>query len=150
MVTMPRGAIEEQHDAMLGVTMLQYLGASFRGNKRTLPDRKNVEGSVRAELYRGLWIARCPHADCSDACAVTTETPVYACPACGAGWFKVLFPDNKAAIEAEVMKRPAHRNGNLIHANWNPYGGRNRKGELDGTPETMYRLRQDTVAMRNT
>lgn len=118
---------------MPGVSIAQYLGGIALQNGIPIPEA--VAGAVYAELYRGLWIVRCPASDCSSAATVTSVNPVYFCPDCGIGWFGVVFPGNKAAIQNEVMKRPATRKG-LIHANW-------RRGE------TMKQLQRETVAQAN-
>jgi len=119
MVTMPRENIEEQPDAMPGVSMRSYVTQHATRNRRDIPGEDHVEGQVEARLYRGLWITDCPEEGCANACVVSSVEPVYLCPDCGAGWFDVVFPSNKSAIEAEVMKRPITRQG-LIHANWFP------------------------------
>lgn len=136
---MPRGRIQEQHESMPNVSMRQYIGHYAQRNGLSVPRMDTMQGIVLAELYRGLWIARCPSQECAGACAVTSLSPVYCCPDCGAGWFEVIFPPNKAAIEKEVMKRPETGRG-LIHANWDPYGGPR------GTGESMALLREQTKA----
>ena len=112
--------------------MLEYLGSHFLSCQRVLPARDHFEGTVKAELYRGLWIARCPEEDCASSATVTSLDPIYACHVCGVGWFHVKFPINRAKIEAEVMKRKIPRKG-LVHANW-IYG------------ETLKMLRDQTQA----
>ena len=69
---------------------------------------------------------------CNGEVAVTTTWPWMACTDCGAGWFDVVFPENKAQIIAEVMRRKKTGLG-LIHANWEP-------------GETMEDLRAQTLA----
>ena len=135
MVTMPKTQIEEQHDAMPGVSMQEYCGHIALNNRVPFPEQDHYEGEVNAELHRGLWIARCPEASCSSAWAVSSVDPKFFCGECGAGWFTVIFPPNKAAIQRDVMKRPVPRRG-LIHANWLP-------------GETMAQLRAETLAERN-
>ena len=126
MVTMPKTFIHEQHNAMPGVSMVDYLVSNATRNGIPIPE--SVTGTVRAELHRGRWIARC--LECSNACLVTSLDPIYFCPDCGAGWYEVLFPKNKTQIEAELMKRPVERKG-LVHVNW--------------SGETMKQLRAETL-----
>jgi len=102
MVSMPRHQIEEQHHAMPGVTMREYLAHHARRNRRDLPPSDEIEGPVHAELYRGLWIVRCPADPCAGACVASSLDPVYFCPDCGAGWFDVIFPVNKTAIARQL------------------------------------------------
>lgn len=138
MTTMPLDRIEEQHNAMPGVSMSQYVvGAAVRQGTR-VPPQDSFVGDISAELYRGLWIVRC--AECSGSCAVTSVTPVYMCPDCGDGWFHVIFPKNKTKIETEVLKRPNIR-GRLFFANWLPIG-------LDGKPESLEKLRKETIVLK--
>jgi len=135
MVTMPKSWVEEQHEAMPGVSMGEYCGHIALKNRVPIPAPDHCEGEVYAELHRGLWIARCPEESCSCAWAVTSVAPRFFCGECGAGWFTVVFPPNKAAIIREVMKRPIPRRG-LLHANWVP-------------GETMKQLRAETLAQGN-
>lgn len=131
-VVMPRERIEEQHDSMPGVSMLQYVGGLFNAQRRALPAPDHLEGTIKAQLHQGLWIATCPEAGCSGAFAVTSLQPFAACSSCGAGWFEIEFPENKEAIETELNKRPIPRKG-LVHHNWSP-------------GESMAKLRKETKA----
>ena len=115
MVMMPKTFIHEQHNAMPGVSMVDYLVSNATRNDVPIPD--TVIGTVKARLNRGRWIADCPEDDCFGACVVTSLDPIYFCPDCGSGWYEVIFPKNKAKIEAEVLKRRVTRRG-LVHANW--------------------------------
>lgn len=138
---MPRERIQEHHTAMPGMNIVQFLGREAEKNGFAVPD--TMVGVVRATLYRGLWIVMCPMDGCSGAVGVTSVNPVSLCPDCGAGWFKVLFPKNKAEIEAEVLQRPTTAKG-LTYANWTAYGGRNQDGTPNGKGETMSQLRKQT------
>ncbi len=117
MVTMPKTFIHEQHNAMPGISMLEYLISNARRNDVPIPSENSDMGTVKARLHRGRWIVDCPESDCFGACVVTSLDPVYFCPDCGSGWYKVIFPKNKAKIEEEVLKRRVTRQG-LVHANW--------------------------------
>ena len=68
---------------------------------------------VTPEANQGRWLVNCPD-DCGGAGSVTTTLPLYICLYCGSNgkWYDVAFPDNKAAIDAELMLRlqPANRN----------------------------------------
>ena len=53
-----------------------------------------------------------------------TPTPAYyghpsICVLCGSDWVDVIFPTNRVAIEAEIMKQPGHR-GFAPVRNWQP------------------------------
>ena len=130
-ISWPTDRIHELHDS--GYSVLEYLGPLFRGSNRTLPPMDHVEGDTYAELIRGLWMVRCSEPYCSGATAVTSLNSITACPSCGAGWFNVVFPANKAQIEKELMKRPIPRVG-MIFTNW-----------LLGEP--MKQLRKETAVL---
>ena len=130
--TWPKTEIQEQHESMPGISMLQYCGSIAIGNGLPVPAPDNFEGTLRAQLHRGLWVVLCPEEKCSSAVAVTSVDPKSFCPDCGAGWFHVKFPKNKAAIITELMKRPIYRPG-LFHANW--------------SGQTMVDLRAETEAI---
>lgn len=115
MVSMPKTFIHEQHNAMPGVSMSEYLISNARRNDVLIP--ANVIGKVKPRLHRGRWIVDCPEEECFGACVVTSIDPIYFCPDCGSGWYEVIFPKNKAKIEEEVLKRRVTRQG-LVHANW--------------------------------
>ena len=117
MIMMPRTEIQEQHNAMPGVSMLTYLISNAKRCGVPIPASESDKGTVKARLNRGRWIVYCPEDDCFGACVVTSLDPVYFCPDCGSGWYEVIFPRNKARIEEEVMKRRVTRRG-LVHANW--------------------------------
>ena len=146
MSMMPRHRIQEHNDAQPYANIVQFLTVQATQAGIEIPDL--VYGIVKAELYRGLWIVRCPAEGCYGAVAVCSTNPIYMCPDCGAGWFRVEFPKNREAIEDEVMKRPVTVKG-LTHANWSPYGGRTRDGKPTGGPETMPQLRRQTKQKAN-
>ena len=144
----PHKEIQEHHHFQPYLNVVQYLGQEALKMGHDVPD--SVVGIIQAELHRGLWIARCPnrvnpneHLRCSNAVAVDSVHPTVMCPACGDGWWKVLFPENREAIETELMKRPIPRKG-LIHVNWSPFTGVDSKGIPTGRPETLTQLRRDT------
>jgi len=129
MVTMPRTFIHEHH-LVFDIPIRSFLIQHANHNGVDLPEDEIPIGEVDAELHRGRWIVQCPEVDCAGAVLVTTMDPVYMCPDCGSGWYNVVFPKNKAAIEREVLKRKITRKG-LVHANW--------KGE------TIAELREQTL-----
>jgi hypothetical protein len=61
---------------------------------------------VAARIDAGRWLADCP-AGCGGAEMVSAADPVFLCVSCGSDdkWWPVTFPNNRAAIEAEVIKR---------------------------------------------
>lgn len=70
-------------------------------------DEKPTGKPVKAEINAGRWIARC---ECGGAEAVDPEEPIFYCFACGNFSTKgrpraVTFPENREAIEAEILKR---------------------------------------------
>ena len=145
----PHRTIQEHHDVQPDMNIVQYLGNEAMKSGLQVPTE--VVGIVKAELHRGLWIARCPnqfnpnqYLRCSNAVGVTSVNPVAMCPVCGGGWWRVEFPRNRAAIERELMKRPIPTKG-LIHVNWSPFAGVNAKGKPTDRAETLSQLRRETL-----
>ena len=58
-----------------------------------------------ARINHGRWVADCP---CGSAQVVTPVDQRLACPECGAGWLRVVFPDDVAAAEASVADELPH------------------------------------------
>ena len=61
---------------------------------------------VAARIDAGRWLADCP-VGCGGAEMVSAADPVFLCISCGSDdkLWPVTFPDDRAAIEAEVVKR---------------------------------------------
>jgi len=68
-------------------------------------------GSVQAYVNHGRWVADCPMLACYGARMVSDTHPMQ-CGSCGGGPYRVLFPQQRAAIEAVLLKRPDDRNQN--------------------------------------
>ena len=58
-----------------------------------------------ARINHGRWVADCV---CGSAQVVTPDDPRFACPECGWGWARIIFPDQPAAAEAAVAERAPH------------------------------------------
>lgn len=76
--------------------------------------------AIEAYVNWGRWVADCPTPGCNGALIVSHEDPRFYCPYCfndpEAGRFlAVAFPAARAAIEAELLKRPL-----LEQRNWRP------------------------------
>ena len=87
--------------------------------------------TVLARIDAGRWLADCP-AGCGGAEMVSAADPIFLCIACGSDdrWWPVTFPSNRAAIEAEIIKR-ADVNGWA----WTP-------------GETVAQLRAETIRLQ--
>lgn len=79
------------------------------------PASEPAPGNVLARVYRNAWIVDCP--DCGSAEFVWRAAPWFLCSNCWNGkhanaWRAVSFPDNLAAIEDVLSRRPipAQRN----------------------------------------
>ncbi len=84
------------------------------------PPISEINGEVNARVNQGRWIADCP---CGGAAVVSSKQPFFYCPYCGnAGngrkWLQVAFPQEKAEIEAELLKRPAFNGFHAKTRNW--------------------------------
>lgn len=97
-----------------------------RRGEKGLTTRIPVNPSVlvkttAARINWGRWIVDCP-GGCTDAVLASSEYPVFVCsmPFCEEkGYIRIVFPTNRIDIEEELLKRPVHASGLLIHANWN-------------------------------
>ena len=124
-----------QPEPYLAMVQRMYMGMGFG----SLPEATaaNTFGEVTARINHGRWIADCP--GCNSALVIDLSEPVFMCVECGnAGnggkWFQVTVPRNRAAIEAELLKRPMNgRNpAEAVNRNWEP-------------GETVATLRQENI-----
>ncbi|MEU9661935.1 hypothetical protein [Streptomyces chartreusis] len=69
------------------------------------PDGFIIGHTIYARINQGRWVADCP---CGSAQVVTPTDPRIACTECGAGWFRLIFPKDPAAAEAEVADDLPH------------------------------------------
>jgi len=82
-----------------------------------LPFKVSVQGAVKAEINHGRWIVRCPA--CSGAEEADPGEPIFYCLSCGndengGHVMQVVFPDDRAAIEAALLRRE------MGNRNWAP------------------------------
>jgi hypothetical protein len=110
---------------------------SFREMTIGLAERKGLKPGVETDKSRvyarvdfGRWIADC---ECGAANYVEPSDPVYFCATCGNAasggkWRGVVFPENRAEIEAELLKRDV-----LVNPKMKPIDGAiNAKSVLPG------------------
>ena len=113
------------HEDWQGVTLQDFLRPHWvRAQGTPLPPLSEASGEVRASVNQGRWIAECPDG-CRNAIVVSQGEPYYICADCGSEgnggrWYAVVFPRGKAAIEAELLKRPARRPFEAKTRNWSP------------------------------
>lgn len=78
----------------------------LRQQRRLLPPDGFVLGQqIYARINHNRWVADCP---CGSAQVVSPADPRLACTECGAGWFRLVFPDCPAAVEAAVADQLPH------------------------------------------
>ena len=65
----------------------------------TPPDGFMIGHRIFARINHNRWVADCP---CGSAQVVSPADPRMACTECGAGWFRLVVPDDPAAVEASV------------------------------------------------
>jgi hypothetical protein len=102
------------------------------------PTAANTSGEVAARINHGRWMVDC--GGCNSAQVIDLSELVFMCVECGnAGnegkWFAVTAPRNRAAIEAELLKRPW--NGR------NPADAKNRNWEPGETVATLKQENSD-------
>ena len=91
-----RAATEEQHRAATQRLLVKHGTA--------LVDDWTPKGEVSAEIHRNQWLALCTR--CDGAECVDPSWPLFVCANCGLGPVSVVFPDDREAIEGELLKRP--------------------------------------------
>lgn len=70
------------------------------------PDGILLGSELIARVDAGRWVAQCP--DCASAQVVSPDDPRMWCVDCQPdGWSRVRFPEDPAAVEAEVAAQPA-------------------------------------------
>ncbi|MFF4848009.1 hypothetical protein [Streptomyces sp. NPDC001194] len=74
--------------------------------RRVVPPAGMLIGAtVQARINHGRWVADCL---CGSAQVVTPGDPRFACPECGWGWARIVFPERVAEAEAAVTARAPH------------------------------------------
>ena len=86
--------------------------------------RQDPQGEVQALVNHGRWIAKCPNPGCGGALVVSAQDPIFLCTDCGSEEnggrsYTVRFPDEKEAVERELMKRPVVAR-KATNRNWLP------------------------------
>ena len=114
---------------------LVVVRALYKGHRRVEPPELRQDalvGEAPARIELGRWIADCP-AGCNNAFLVSKEQPFFLCNNCGAGWVRVVFPEDAREIETVLLARPWE-----TARNWRPgetledLGMENRQHGLDG------------------
>lgn len=78
----------------------------LRQQRRLEPPSGYILGHrIYARINHGRWVADCP---CGSAQVVTPADPRMACTECGAGWFRLIFPEDPEAAEVEVAEDLPH------------------------------------------
>ena len=103
----PDGSPMPARDFMVGVFRRMHPGRVIEAVS---------EVPVDARIDAGRWLAACPMG-CGGAEMVSAADPIFLCVSCGSDdkWWPVVFPDDRTAIEAELVKRAD------VHGwSWNP------------------------------
>ena len=79
-----------------------------------------------ARIRQGRWVVTCPAVGCGGALLVTADPALFICCYCGSPenggrWYHVAFPADEAAIEAELLRRPARSALMAEQRNWEPH-----------------------------
>ena len=124
-----------QPESYLVMVRRMYMGMGF--GQLPEPTAGNTSGEIAARINHGRWLVDCP--GCNSALVVDLSEEVFMCVECGNSdnggkWFAVTIPTDRAAIEAELLKRPM--NGR------NPAEAVNRNWE---SGETVATLKQENI-----
>ena len=108
------------HDTIGALRNGMGLGIWYATQARAMgfPFSLQPSGKVKAEVNHGRWLVRCP--SCSGAEEADPGEPIFYCLSCGnadsAGHIMmVMFPDDRAEIEAALLARP-----DIGTRNWAP------------------------------
>lgn len=90
-----------------------------------LPPVTAVRGEVSLRVRQGRWVALCPDPDCGGAMVASRVTPIFICVYCGSPenlghWYAAPIPAAQAAIEAQLLRRPAKTASRAYNRNWEP------------------------------
>lgn len=111
-MTLEAGYFVGGHEARARGLIAPPGGATFPLDALAAHPLPIAELAIPAEVNAGRWVARCPF--CPGAEAVTPALPILWCDDCQMAELdgqaaRVIFPDDLAAIEAELERRPADR-----------------------------------------
>ena len=113
------------HEDWQGSPLWDFIAGYFRkAGWKDPPVFSQVANQVFAVINQGRWVAECPMLD-GGAIVVSQLQPYFLCPYCGSpengnNWYQVVFPANKAGIEAILLKRPSRDNFHATSRNWLP------------------------------
>lgn len=74
-----------------------------------------TSGEVEVQVNHGRWIVHCPDPDCAGAVLASDTDRRFVCPYCAFGVFAVVWPKDRADIEAVLGDRPVKDT-----RNWEP------------------------------
>lgn len=94
----------------LGFPDHRAMFVSFAQRNRKRWTGKIAQREVFAYVAEGRWLADC--AACREPAYVTPSDPIHFCAVCGNAYLsshaaRVVFPENRAEIEAALLERPA-------------------------------------------
>ncbi len=120
----PNGGPGQALRDWLAPTWYKYQGG------RELPSLAEHAGELDARIEQGRWVVGCPNLNeagdpCNTSILASMATPFFICVECGSPenrhrWYAVAFPREKAAIEANLLVRPALKSFDAINRNWKP------------------------------
>jgi hypothetical protein len=112
-----------QPEPYLAMVWRMYMAIGF--GQLAEPTEDNTSGEVAARINHGRWLVDC--AGCNSALVVDLGWEFFMCVECGNNhnerkWLRVVVPEQREAIEAELLKRPWNgRNpAEAVNRNWEP------------------------------
>jgi len=108
---MPAWTTMIYHDDKNAGEYLAFVLAAYRrshaGGVVSVPTGRDKEALPQAEaqVNHGRWIAECS-TGCGDAVLLGKNADLYLCSNCDVGWQLVVWPEEQAAIESDLLKRP--------------------------------------------
>ena len=98
---------------------VRTVAQSFKNAGKSVPITGETDWQKLPPIYAyvsaGRWVVECP--DCTYAIRFCEATPQFICPK-HEQWLRVELPDEREAIEAELIVRPVHPILGLWKSNW--------------------------------
>ena len=113
----PRGILVNNREPTYPDFMARHWEQSHDGDYTpdTLPPKPDALSPLHAFVDHGRWMVVC---ECSGSAAAAEPGEDFLCHACET-WHSVVFPEDRADIEAKLLMLPGHRH-QAQERNWSP------------------------------
>lgn len=103
---LPPPARHPEDWSLIPPAQLVFRWVEVRLQRRAVPPEGVLIGQqAYARINHNRWVADCV---CGSAQVVSPKDPRMACPECGFGWVRLVFPEDADAVEASVADELPH------------------------------------------